>query len=211
LPALLNDEYVPTLLEKLFMKDLDEVYASVGHGSLASAKVIKKLSNLYEQYNKQDDIKVIKTFNGDKREKTTDLLGLNGIMTKLAKCCNPVPGDEIVGYVSRGRGITIHRADCQLLNSLEPDRLMNIDWGKTNTESKYTAVITIIAKNSPTTLALISNKFAENKININYIYSNTNKSNDAIYHIGIEVKSKQELNDFINKLKAMQEVYDVKR
>lgn len=211
LPVLLNDEYVPILLEKLSMKDIDEVYAAVGHGSLASAKVINRLSNLYEQYNKQDDIKVIKTFNGDKREKTTDLSGLSGIMTKLAKCCNPVPGDEIVGYVSRGRGVTIHRVDCPLLNNLEQDRLMNINWGKTNSESKYTAVITIIAKNSPTTLASISNKLAENKININYIYSDTNKSNDAVYHIGIEVKSKQELNDFINKLKAMQEVYDVTR
>ncbi len=211
LPALLNDEYVPTLLEKLSMKDIDEMYAAVGHGSLASAKVINRLSNLYEQYNKKDNVKVIKSFSGDKREKTTDLLGLNGIMTKLAKCCNPVPGDKIIGYVSRGRGITIHRADCPLLNHLENERLMNISWVKTNGESKYTAAITIIAKNSPTTLASISNKLAENKIIINYIHSDTNKIVDAVYHIGIEVKSKQELNDFINKLKAMQEIYDVTR
>lgn len=210
-PTLLDDEYVPVLLEKLSMKDMDEIYASVGHGSLASIKVINRLTNLYEQYKKQNEIKVIKTFSGDKREKTTDLSGLSGIMTKLAKCCNPVPGDEIVGYVSRGRGVTIHRVDCSLLNNLEQDRLMPINWGKTNAENKYTAVITIVAKNSPTTLASISNKLAENKINISYIYSDTNKSNDAVYHIGIEVKSKQELNEFINKLKAMQEIYDVTR
>ncbi len=211
LPALLNDEYVPILLEKLSMKDLDEVYASVGHGSLASAKVINRLSNLYEQYNKQDKIKVVKSFNGDKRENTTDLLGLGGVMTKLAKCCNPVPGDEIMGYVSRGRGLTVHRADCPQLNYLEHDRLMDINWVKTNSESKYTALITIIAKNSPTTLASISNKLAENKINISYIYSSTNKFNDAVYHIGLEVKSKQALGDFINKLKAMPEIYNVTR
>ncbi len=211
LPSLLDDEWLPQLYEKLSMKDMNEIYASMGHGSLASLKVINRLVALYEQYTKPEEIKLNKVFTGDKRLKNTDISGLNGIMTKLAKCCNPVPGDEIVGYVSRGRGVTIHRADCIVVDTLEQDRLMPIDWGKTKEESKYTAVIKIIAKNAPTTLASISNKLAENKININYIYSDTNKTNDAIYNIGIEVKSKQELTEFINKLKAMNEVYDVIR
>ena len=211
LPSLLNDEWLPQLFEKLSIKDMNEVYAAMGHGSLASLKVINRLVALYEQNTKQDEIKLGKTFTGDRRLKTTDISGLNGIMTKLAKCCNPVPGDEIVGYVSRGRGVTIHRVDCAVVSTLEQDRLMQIDWGKTKEEEKYTAVIKIIAKNAPTTLASISNKLAENKININYIYSDTNKTNDAVYNIGREVKSKQELTDFVNKLKAMNEVYDVLR
>ena len=132
-------------------------------------------------------------------------------MTKLGKCCNPVPGDEIIGYISRGRGVTIHRADCHLVDSLEPDRIMQIDWGKNNANTKYTAVIKVICKNSPSTLVSISNKLAEHKININYIYSEVTKDNDSIFTIGIEIKSKQELNEFINKLRAMQEVYDVIR
>ncbi len=211
LPSLLNDEWLPQLFEKLSIRDMNEVYAAMGHGSLASLKVINRLVALYEQNTKQDEIKLGKTYTGDRRLKTTDISGLNGIMTKLAKCCNPVPGDEIVGYVSRGRGVTIHRVDCAVVSTLEQDRLMQIDWGKTKGEEKYTAVIKIIAKNAPTTLASISNKLAENKININYIYSDTNKTNDAVYNIGIEVKSKHELTDFVNKLKAMNEVYDVLR
>ena len=211
LSTLLNDEWLPQLYEKISLKDMNEVYAAMGHGSLASLKVINRLVALYEQNTKAEDIKLNKIYTGDKRAKSTDISGLNGIMTKLAKCCNPVPGDEIVGYVSRGRGVTIHRCDCAVLESLEQDRLMDIDWGKQKKESKYTAVIKIIAKNAPTTLASISNKLAENKININYIYSDTNKTNDAIYNIGIEVASKQELTEFINKLKAMNEVYDVLR
>ena len=211
LPTLLNDEWLPQLYEKLSIKDMNEIYASMGHGSLASLKVINRLVALYEQNTKPEDIKLNKIYTGDRRAKSTDISGLNGIMTKLAKCCNPVPGDEIVGYVSRGRGVTIHRCDCAVLETLEQDRLMDIDWGKQKAESKYTAVIKIIAKNAPTTLASISNKLAENKININYIYSDTNKTNDAVYNIGIEVVSKQELTDFVNKLKAMNEVYDVLR
>ncbi len=211
LPTLLNDEWLPQLYEKLSIKDMNEIYAAMGHGSLASLKVINRLVALYEQNTKPEDIKLNKIYTGDRRAKSTDISGLNGIMTKLAKCCNPVPGDEIVGYVSRGRGVTIHRCDCAVLDTLEQDRLMDIDWGKQKAESKYTAVIKIIAKNAPTTLASISNKLAENKININYIYSDTNKTNDAVYNIGIEVVSKQELDEFVNKLKAMNEVYDVLR
>lgn len=211
LPSLLNEEWINVLLQKLAIKSIDDVYMSVGHGSLTSAKVINRLINLYNQYNKQDVVKTIKTFDGDKRQKSTDLSGLKGIMTKLAKCCNPVPGDEIVGYVSRGRGVTIHRKDCNVLKNLEQDRLMEINWGKSKDEEKYTAVIKIYAKIGPSTLSSITNKLSENKINIKYIYSDTTKSNDAIYNIGIEVKNKQELNDFVNKLKSMQEVYDVIR
>ncbi len=211
LPNLLNDEWLPQLYEKLSLKDMSEIYAALGHGSLASLKVINRLVALYEQYNKTDEVKLNKTFTGDRRTKDTDISGLNGIMTKLAKCCNPVPGDEIVGYVSRGRGVTIHRADCQVLETLEQDRFMDITWGERKAGEKYTAVIKIICKNAPSTLSAISNKLAENKININYIYSDTNKTNDAVYNIGIEIQSKQELDEFINKLKAMQEVYDVVR
>ena len=190
---------------------MQEVYASMGHGSLASLKVINKLVSLYKQYHKTDDIKYSKTFVGDKRLKTTEISGLEGIMTNLGRCCSPVPGDEIVGYISRGRGVTIHRADCHIVKALENDRIMQIDWGKQSAGEKYIAVIKVICKNTPGTLSAVSNKIAENKINIKYIYSDTNKNNDAVFNIGIDIATKQELNEFINKLKAMPEVYDVIR
>ncbi len=208
---LLNDTWMPELLEKFSMKDMDEIYASLGHGSINSLKVINRLTTLYNKYNVSSQIKVDKVFTGDKREKDTDLSGLKGIMTKLAKCCNPVPGDNIVGYVSRGRGVTIHRDDCPLIDTLEADRLMPISWGNTKDGERYIAVIKVITKNSPTTLASISNKFAENKVNIKYIYTDTNKAGDAVYSIGIEIGTRHELMEFVNKLKAMPDIYDVIR
>lgn len=211
LSDLLNDEWIPQLLEKLYLKDMQEVYAAIGHGSLTSLKVINRLVMLYNQYHKSEEIKLNKTFTGDHRIKETDLSGLSGIMTKLAKCCSPVPGDDIVGYISRGRGVTIHRTDCHLLPTLEEDRLMEISWENKGTEEKYIAVIKVICKNAPNTLSSISNKLAENKININYIYTDTTKTNDSIYTIGLQIKNKQELSDFVNKLKAMPDVFDVLR
>jgi len=115
-------------------------------------------------------------------------------------------------YSDKVVGGTCDSSTCSFtLNDLEQDRLMQITWGKSKADDKYTAVIKIFAKMGPSTLSSITNKLSENKINIKYIYSDVTKNNDAVYNIGIEVKNKQELNDFVNKLKSMQEVYDVLR
>lgn len=211
LSSLLDDEWMPQFFDKNCLTNMDEVYASLGHGSLASEKVINKLIALYEKATNKNEIKINKGFAGDRRDKVAELSGLDGIMTKLGKCCNPVPGDKIVGYISRGRGVTIHREDCPVVQTLEKDRLMEINWGERDNESTYVAVIKIIAKNSPSTLASISNKLVENKISISYIYSDKNKNGEAVYTFGIEVKGAQQLSEFINKLKALPEVYDIER
>lgn len=211
LSSLLNDDWMDQFLDKSCLSTMEEVYAAIGHGSLASEKVINKLISLYEKANKKQELQINKEFTGDRRTKAAEISGLDGIMTKLAKCCNPVPGDKIVGYISRGRGITIHRSDCPVLKAVEKDRLMEIDWGEKLSDSSYVAVIKIIAKNSPSTLASISNKLVENKINISYIYSDKNKDGDAIYTFGIEVKGTQQLSEFINKLRGVKEIYDISR
>ena len=190
---------------------MDEVYAALGHGSLASEKVINRLISIYEKATKKEEVKVAREYTGDRRAKVAELSGLDGIMTKLGKCCNPVPGDKIVGYISRGRGVTIHRADCPVVQTLEQDRLMEIDWGDRGSDSTYVAVIKIIAKNSSSTLASISNKLVENKISISYIYSDKTKNGEAVYTFGIEVKGTQQLTEFINKLRTLPEVYDIER
>lgn len=211
LSSLMTDEILSILVEKMRIKDMDEVYAQLGYGSLASAKIINRLISLYEEFHKADDIGVSKNYAEDKTKKDTDISGLGGIMTKLAKCCTPIPGDEIVGYISRGRGITVHRKDCPIVQTLEQDRMMEVDWGKKALNERYSAIIKIVAKNSSNTLGAISNKLAENKITLNFIYSEKTKSDDAIYNIGIDVKNKHELNDFINKLESMPEVYYIFR
>lgn len=211
LSNLLEDELLDQFFDKNCLTNMEEVYASLGHGSLASEKVINKLISNYEKKVKKEEIRVNREFVGDRRAKVAELSGLDGIMTKLGKCCNPVPGDEIVGYISRGRGVTIHRADCPVVQTLEQDRLMKIDWGDRGRDSTYVAVIKIIAKNSPSTLASISNKLVENKISISYIYSDKTKNDEAVYTFGIEVKGAQQLSEFINKLRTLPEVYDIER
>ena len=211
LSSLLEDELLDQYFDKNCLINMDEVYAALGHGSLASEKVINRLISIYEKATKKEEVKVAREYTGDRRAKVAELSGLDGIMTKLGKCCNPVPGDKIVGYISRGRGVTIHRADCPVVQTLEQDRLMEIDWGDRGSDSTYVAVIKIIAKNSSSTLASISNKLVENKISISYIYSDKTKNDEAMYTFGIEVKGTQQLTEFVNKLRTLPEVYDVER
>jgi len=211
LSSLLEDELLDQYFDKNCLINMDEVYAALGHGSLASEKVINRLISIYEKATKKEEVKVAREYTGDRRAKVAELSGLDGIMTKLGKCCNPVPGDKIVGYISRGRGVTIHRADCPVVQTLEQDRLMEIDWGDRGSDSTYVAVIKIIAKNSSSTLASISNKLVENKISISYIYSDKTKNGEAVYTFGIEVKGTQQLTEFINKLRTLPEVYDIER
>ncbi len=211
LSSLLEDGLLDQFFDKNCLTNMDEVYAALGHGSLASEKVINRLISIYEKATKKEEVKVAKEYTGDRRAKVAELSGLDGIMTKLGKCCNPVPGDKIVGYISRGRGVTIHRADCPVVQTLEQDRLMDINWGDRGSDSTYVAVIKIIAKNSSSTLASISNKLVENKISISYIYSDKTKNGEAVYTFGIEVKGTQQLTEFINKLRTLPEVYDIER
>ena len=106
-------------------------------------------------------------------------------MKKFAKCCNPIPGDDIVGYVSRGKGVTVHRSDCAALSSLENDRIISTVWTEETSKDLYDATFKVYAKNTVGVLALITNKIAENKIDITYVNTDkNNKKEDTIINVG---------------------------
>lgn len=210
LHELLNEKYLYDVFEKYSMKRLDEVFAAVGYGSLTSSQVINKLYNNYKQDHGQDDKKEQVTLVSNSQS-VGDIEGLADIMIKFAKCCNPIPGDEITGFVSRGSGVTIHRRDCLSLSQYEPDRLLQLNWGANNEEHSYVAGLKILVTNQAGVLAEITNKISENKININYINSENAKDNNVIINIGINVKNREQLIDLQNKIQAMNNVLSVIR
>ena len=117
-----------------------------------------------------------------------------------------------MGYVSRGKGVTIHRKNCPYLAYLEPERLMEVEWNSPGENDEYEASFKVFAKNTAGVLNTISNKIAENKIDISYIaFDKKSKSEDALLNIGVKIKSRKQLVEIINKLRAMNEVYDVYR
>ncbi len=137
---------------------------------------------------------------------------------RFSKCCNPVPGDEIVGYVTRGRGMSIHRTDCvNVLNMGEMDRqrLLEAEWASDYLEGKadalYTASVNIYVQSRVGILVEVSKIFSEANINIISIYSNANKKDVATITVGFEVKTREALENVITKLKGIEGVIDIER
>ena len=142
--------------------------------------------------------------------------GIHDVAVRFSKCCSPIPGDEIVGFVTRGRGITIHRTDCvNVLNMPEIDRtrLIEAEWQQpdTKTAEKYMAEIHVFANNRTGLLVDLSKIFTERKIDVRSVNSRTNKQEKATISMSFEVKSKEELNTLIEKIRQVESVLDVER
>ena len=142
--------------------------------------------------------------------------GIHDVAVRFSKCCSPIPGDEIVGFVTRGRGITIHRTDCvNVLNMSELDRnrLIEAEWQTpdSKTVEKYEAEIQVYANNRTGLLVDLSKIFTERKIDLRSINSRTSKQEMATITMSFNVGSKQELQTLIEKIRQIESVIDVKR
>ena len=142
--------------------------------------------------------------------------GIHDVAVRFSKCCNPIPGDEIVGFVTRGRGITIHRTDCvNVLNMSEIDRtrLIEAEWQQPDVKAveKYMAGIQVYANNRTGLLVDLSKIFTERKIDLRSINSRTNKQEKATISMSFEISSKEELRSLIEKIRQVESVIDVER
>lgn len=211
LSKLINKNYIGELLEKYSLKSEDEMYAAVGYGSLTSAQVLTKLINIYNEHNEDKEI-VTKSIVMDQNT-VKDLSSINelsNMMVKFAHCCSPIPGDEIVGFVSRGKGVTIHKADCPTLLSLEKDRVMKLTWSD-NISDNFVANIEILCENKTGLLADISAKFSELKLNISSFNTRNLKDGFMNLSIGVSIEQKKQLTELINKLNNIPQVIKVER
>ena len=142
--------------------------------------------------------------------------GIHDVAVRFSKCCSPIPGDEIVGFVTRGRGITIHRTDCvNILNMSETDRtrLIEAEWQQTDTRvsEKYMAELQIYANNRTGLLVDLSKIFTERKIDMKNINCRTNKQDKATISVSFEIGSKEELASLVEKIRQVESVLDVER
>ena len=123
LNTILKEEYIQKLLKKNAFGSMDELYAAIGYGSITAEKVVKRLLSLkLQEEQKSKTILDELAKQPIKLDNNSDIIGVQGALTKYCKCCNPIPGDEIVGYVSRGRGIIIHKETCENVAKLSKDR-----------------------------------------------------------------------------------------
>lgn len=212
LKELMDEKWLIDVLEKYAFHTEDEMFASLGYGSITSTQIINKLIDCYNKNNPKEQNNLPKISSERVITNKDDISELGGMMVKYAKCCSPVPGDEIKGYISRGSGVTIHRANCSALHALEQERLIDVSWGENSFSSgSYQASLRLFVENKSGVLATISTKISENKINIIKIVSLPSNSKEAIIDIAFYVSSKQQLDDFINKLSSLSIVNNIIR
>ena len=211
LSSLLKDEYLDELFDRYSLQSLDDMYATVGYGGLTSSQILNKLIAI-DHENKQDDIKNYpdKVLRDYSNQGSVSVRGYSNMLTKFGKCCSPLPGDEIVGYISRGNGVTIHRNDCHELQNIEFDRLIECTWNRSDNDH-FIGSIVVVCQNATGVLSNITKKINDNKINIEGIISKQNPNNTCTLHIQLNVNKKQVLDDIMAKINNFSFVIDVHR
>ena len=220
-------EYQAKILRKYGFPQWDNCLATIGHGALKESQVANRMQEEYRKdhplvVTDEDVLKQIEHTNVDRqpsehRSKSGIVVkGLYDIAVHLSKCCSPVPGDEIVGFVTRGRGVSIHRTDCVNminLSEMEKARLIEAEWSGNSSgeDSTYLAEINIYGNNRTGLLVDLTRTFTERGIDINSIHSKTSKQGIATISISFETKGKEQVNGLIKKLRQVESVIDIER
>ena len=230
LSEILKPEYMEKVIRKYGFRDWDAVLAAVGHGGLKEGQVVNKLVEEDNKKKKKEvtDTQVLKNISEiskktteDKREKKGKsgiiVKGLDDVAVRFSKCCNPVPGDEIVGFVTRGRGVSIHRTDCvNMIHISEEDRarILEAEWMASPDEvtgKAYKADINIYVEDRMGVLVEVARVFTENEINVTAMSSRSGKNNTATINAAFDIHSVTQLNKVIDKLRNLECVYDIER
>ncbi len=223
---LMKPEFMDVTMHKYGFNDWDSLLATVGHGALKEGQVINRLQEELRKKQKREmtDAKVLETI-GEVRDNKKPLSvkaksgivvqGIDDVAVHFSKCCSPVPGDEILGYVTRGRGVSIHRTDCiNVINAPaeERERFIPAEWNEeSKREEQYFAEITIYANNRSGVLLDLSRIFTEEEVNIININSRISKQGTATIIMGFNVNGASQLRKLVTKIRGIDSILDVVR
>ena len=217
---LFKPEYIDPMLEKYKYKNLDEMYAAVGFGANSAVKVIARMLQEYRKEHQEEDIeKKLEELKQarHRRPKPSSsgviVKGIDNCLVKLSKCCNPVPGDEIVGYITKGRGVSVHRKDCYNVKDLlsEENRMIDVEWYNENVETSYQVEVEIYSNDRSGLLVDILKQIGTTKAKILGVNTKTTKERIAIMNITLEVENLDELNKAQKAIRKVDSVYEVRR
>ena len=226
MPEIMKPEYMNGIMKKYGFKDWESVCAAVGHGGLKEGQIINKMQEQYDKTHKKEltDEEVLSAVGENQsrhmRAKSQGgivVKGIHDVAVRFSKCCSPVPGDEIIGFVTRERGVSIHRTDCVNvihMPTMERVRFIDAEWQQSPEEvtgEKYVVEIKIFANNRSGLLADISRTLTEKNIDILSMNTRTNKQGLATMSTSFEVRSREELNRIIDKIGAIESVVDIER
>ena len=235
LAGLQKQEYMDAIMRKYGFRDWDSVLAAIGHGALKEGQIVNKMQELYDRDHKKEmtneevlaSIAENNAANAQSGANKPVLMksksgivvkGIADLSVRFSKCCSPVPGDEIIGFVTRGRGVTIHRTDCINVINLsneERGRLINAEWdtqfAKGESNTSYLAELKVVANDRVGLIVEISRQLADDDISVKGFNVRTTKDMQAILNVTIEIKTKEQLERVVTRLKNLRDVTEVER
>ncbi|MDO4392026.1 MAG: bifunctional (p)ppGpp synthetase/guanosine-3',5'-bis(diphosphate) 3'-pyrophosphohydrolase [Clostridium sp.] len=214
---LFKPEFVDVAVNRYKFNSLDDMYASVGFGTITAGKIVSRVLEEYRKVNKEENIEEkIEELKKTKEDKPSSsgiiVKGIDNCLVRLSKCCNPVPGDEIVGYITKGRGVSVHRKDCKNVKDLfeEENRMIDVSW-YTDEPSSYNVDIVMFSNDRDGLLADIISTVTAEKAPLMAVNSKVSKERIVITELTIEVNNIAQLNSVLKSLRKIDSVYDVKR
>ncbi|MBE6015360.1 MAG: bifunctional (p)ppGpp synthetase/guanosine-3',5'-bis(diphosphate) 3'-pyrophosphohydrolase [Lachnospiraceae bacterium] len=221
---IIKPEYTQKVMKKFGFRDWESVLAAVGHGGLKEGQVINKVIEEYKDKNAKpatdedilQEVAEAKDHHGRVKHNAITVKGIHDVDVRFSKCCNPVPGDEIIGFVTRGRGVSIHRTDCvNVINMSDYDRsrLIEAEWDDTpDSEAElFLTEINIYGNNRMGLIVDITKIFTEQKIDISSINSRTSKQGIATISISFRIGSKESLSKLVDKIRQVESIIDIER
>ena len=216
-----REDWLKEISERMSYSSIEDLYAAIGFGTISVNQVIPKLNELYQKHHKFE--KTLEQFNhleskdleNEKRKRISAngiiVEGVDNLEIKLAKCCNPVPGDDIVGYITKGRGISVHRQDCSnLINLEDEDRLIDVQWDNTD-GTTYLVEIKIIAFDRPDYLATVTQKLTEKNFNVIGMNARRDKDKTYIINLTVEITNTSQVKELIGTVLSIKGTLDVYR
>jgi len=214
--VLLND-YLEPLLRRLSCNNIEDLFAAIGYGGVSTAQVVPKLKERYAELHKKEieELKEVVITHEDRKKTNKQgvrVKGVDDMLIRFAKCCNPVPGDDIIGFITRGRGVTVHRLDCTNFEKTQDskERYIEVEW--INDEaSTYSSEIKVIANDRRGLISEITAVVSEQNLIVKGLNAKVNDDGMATISISLEISDIKQLNKLIHKMKILQDVISVKR
>jgi guanosine-3',5'-bis(diphosphate) 3'-pyrophosphohydrolase len=219
-----KNEWIDLMLKKFNFNSLEDTFSAVGYGGISSSKIVAKLKEEYrktkpEELEEEIEQELLAKQEKEKEKKKKTLpengvvvKGIENCLVRLSRCCNPVPGDKIIGYITRGRGVSVHRSDCTNVvnNNNEDERMIEVKWF-TAANVAYKADITVMANDRTALLMEITNAIGEARIPLKAINARTTRDQIAVINLTLEINDTDQLDKIIKKLKKVDSVFEVNR
>ncbi|MCF6092765.1 bifunctional (p)ppGpp synthetase/guanosine-3',5'-bis(diphosphate) 3'-pyrophosphohydrolase [Microaerobacter geothermalis] len=208
----MTDEALDKVAKKFNFQGEEDMYAAIGYGGITAAQIVTRLTEKFRRENPPEyKIPVNEYKSKGKQDQGVRVKGVDNLLVRFSRCCNPVPGDDIIGYITRGRGVSIHRCDCiNVKHEVDKERFIPVEW-EANTDQSYHVDIEVCGLDRRGLLNEVLQAISETKTNITEVAGKSDKNRMAHIHVTISIRNLDHLHRVVERVKRIKDIYSVQR